>query len=60
LVLPGSVVKELAFPAIQKQTVKYANEETDERDVVRGVEVTISDRKAFHQWGSSISGRKIF
>jgi predicted aspartyl protease len=45
LVLPAHVVKELGFPTIRRQTVKYANEETDERDVVWGVEVTLCDRK---------------
>ena len=45
LVLPESVVTELGFPVIRRQTVKYANEETDERNVVWGVEVTLCDRK---------------
>jgi hypothetical protein len=45
LVLPGAVAKELEFPVIRKQLVKYANEKTEERDVVWGVEVTICDRK---------------
>ena len=45
LVLPGHVVKELDFPLIRKQIVKYANEETAERNVVWGVEVTICERK---------------
>ncbi|MGH7452795.1 MAG: aspartyl protease family protein [bacterium] len=45
LVLPGAVAKELGFPVIQKQLIKYANEKTEARDVVWGVEVTICDRK---------------
>jgi len=45
LVLPESVAAELGFPVIRRQTVKYANEETDERNVVWGVEVTLCDRK---------------
>jgi predicted aspartyl protease len=45
LVLPEYVVNDLKLPTIRKQTVKYANEETDERDVVWGVEATLCDRK---------------
>jgi len=45
LVIPGDVSKEFEFPIIRKQNVKYANEETAERDVVWGVEVEICDRK---------------
>ena len=45
LVLPGWVQQQLQFPTIRKQTVRYANEETAERDVVCGVEVTICERK---------------
>jgi predicted aspartyl protease len=45
LVLPEHVVNELGFPVIRRQTVKYANEETEERNVVWGVEVTLCDRK---------------
>ena len=45
LVIPGDVSAEFAFPIIRKQNVKYANEETAEKDVVWGVEVEICDRK---------------
>jgi predicted aspartyl protease len=45
LVIPGDVSEEFEFPVIRKQNVKYANEETAEKDVVWGVEVEICDRK---------------
>jgi predicted aspartyl protease len=45
LVLPGEVVRRHGFPVIRRQTVKYANEETAERDVVWGVEVEVCGRK---------------
>jgi predicted aspartyl protease len=45
LVLPEYVANDLGLPIIRKQIVKYANEETDERNVVWGVEVTLCDRK---------------
>ncbi|MDZ7290869.1 MAG: hypothetical protein ONB44_06665 [candidate division KSB1 bacterium] len=45
LVLPEYVVSDLEFPIIRQQTVKYANEDTEERNVVWGVEVTLCDRK---------------
>lgn len=45
LVLPESIVKEFGFPIIRKQNIKYANEETQERDVVWGVEIEICERK---------------
>ncbi|MBC7106581.1 MAG: hypothetical protein H5T97_11635 [Firmicutes bacterium] len=44
LVLPGWVQRELRFPVIRQQRVRYANEETTERDVVYGVEVTVCGR----------------
>ncbi len=44
LVLPGDLAKELALPTIRQQTIKYANEQTDARDVVWGAEVTICGR----------------
>lgn len=44
LVLPESLVRELNFPKIRKQTGKYANEETAERDIVWGVEVEVCGR----------------
>ena len=45
LVIPGEIAKEFGFSLIRRQTVKYANEETAERDVVWSVEVEICDRK---------------
>lgn len=45
LVIPGDVSEEFQFPVIRKQNVKYAHEETAEKDVVWGVEVEICDRK---------------
>jgi len=45
LVLPGFLQGQLKFPEIRKQTVRYANEEIAERDVVYGVELTICGRK---------------
>ena len=45
LVLPESLVQELQLPHIRRQTVKYANEECADRDVVYGVEVEICERK---------------
>jgi predicted aspartyl protease len=45
LVLPGDIVKEFNFPVIRRDTVKYANEDTAERDIVWAVELEICDRK---------------
>jgi predicted aspartyl protease len=45
LVLPESIAVQLNFPKIRKQIVKYANEETAERDIVWGVEVEVCQRK---------------
>jgi len=45
LVLPESVVNELGFPVIRRQTVKHANEERADRDVVYGVELEVCGRK---------------
>ncbi len=45
LVIPGWAQEQLQFPVIRKQVVRYANEETAERDVVYGVEVTVLERK---------------
>lgn len=45
LVLPRSVTDELALRTIRRQTVKYANEERAERDVVYGIELEICDRE---------------
>jgi predicted aspartyl protease len=45
LVIPGTLAKDLQFPIIRTQTVKYANEDRADRDVVYGVEVEICERK---------------
>jgi predicted aspartyl protease len=44
LVLPGWLQEQLQFPVIRHQLVRYANEETAEREVVYGVEVTVCGR----------------
>jgi len=44
LVLPGWLQEQLQFPVIRRQLVRYANEETAEREVVYGVEVTLCGR----------------
>ena len=44
MVLPGWLQKQLQFPVIRRQLVRYANEETAEREVVYGVEVTVCGR----------------
>ena len=49
LVLPGEVVVRHGFPTIRRQAVKYANEETAERDVVGVVEVEICGRKGWFE-----------
>ena len=45
LVLPESLTTQLNFPKIRKQVVKYANEETAEKEIVWGVEVELCGRK---------------
>lgn len=45
LVIPGFVAKDLEFPVIRTQTVKYANEDLADREVVFGVELEICNRK---------------
>jgi clan AA aspartic protease len=45
LIIPGEIAKKFEFPVIRKQTVKYANEETEEKEVVYGVEVEVCERK---------------
>lgn len=45
LVLPGWTQENLNFPVIRKQQVKYANEKTETKDVVYGVEVEVCGRK---------------
>jgi len=49
LVLPEDVVKEFEFPVVRRQTVKYANEETADRDIVWGVEVEICERRGIFE-----------
>jgi predicted aspartyl protease len=44
LVLPGWLQEQLQFPVIRRQLVRYGNEETAEREVVYGVEVTVCGR----------------
>lgn len=49
LVLPEDIVKALGLTVIRKQTVKYANEETSERDIVGVVEVEVCGRKGWFE-----------
>ncbi|WP_449416982.1 hypothetical protein [Phormidium nigroviride] len=49
LVLPESTALHFNFPKIRKQIVKYANEETAERDIVWGVEVEVCNRKGWFE-----------
>jgi len=49
LVLPEDVVKEFEFPVVRRQTVKYADEETADRDIVWGVEVEICERRGIFE-----------
>ncbi len=49
LVLPEAVARELELSFIRKQTVKYANEDTAERDIVGVVEVEIVGRKGWFE-----------
>jgi hypothetical protein len=44
LVLPGWIQEQLQFPVIRRQLIRYANEATEEREVVYGVEVTVCGR----------------
>ncbi len=45
LVIPGWLQENLNFPIIRKQQVKYANERTEVKDVVYGVEIEVCGRK---------------
>jgi predicted aspartyl protease len=45
LVIPGWLQGNLNFPILRRQQVKYANEKTETRDVVYGVEVEICGRR---------------
>ena len=49
LVLPGELASELNLSFIRKQTVKYANEQTAERDIVGTVEVEVCGRKGWFE-----------
>lgn len=49
LVLPESTAAQFNFPKIKKQRVKYANEETAQRDMVGGVEVEVCGRKGWFE-----------
>jgi predicted aspartyl protease len=45
LVLPGEIAARLQLPTIRKQLVKYANETSEEKEVVWGVELELCGRK---------------
>ncbi|MEG3970452.1 hypothetical protein QUA00_22930 [Microcoleus sp. T2B6] len=47
LVLPESTAAQFNFAKIRKQIVKYANEQTAQRDIVGGVEVEVCGRKGW-------------
>jgi predicted aspartyl protease len=49
LVLPESTAAQFNFPKIRKHIVKYANEETAQRDIVGGVEVEVCGRKGWFE-----------
>lgn len=49
LVLPESTALHFNFPKIRKQIVKYANEETAERDIVAAVELEVCGRKGWFE-----------
>lgn len=49
LVLPEKLTREFQFPMIRTQTVKYANEDTAEREIVGMVEVEICGRKGWFE-----------
>jgi predicted aspartyl protease len=49
LVLPQTVATELKLRPIRRQTVKYANEDTAEREVVGVVELEVCDRKGWFE-----------
>lgn len=49
LVISEDVAKEFEFPTIRKQIVKYANEETAERNIVWGVDVKICGREGIFE-----------
>ena len=45
LVIPGWVQKRFEFPIVRKQSVKYADERREQRDVAAGIEVEVCCRK---------------
>ncbi len=49
LVLPGEVASAFNLPLIRKQNVKYANEQTEERDIVGVIEVEVCGRKGWFE-----------
>ncbi|MEG4326050.1 hypothetical protein Q5688_12025 [Microcoleus sp. herbarium5] len=49
LVLPESTAAQFNFAKIRKQIVKYANEESAERDIVSGLEVEVCGRKGWFE-----------
>lgn len=49
LVLPQSIADQLKLTPIRRQRVKYANEETADRDVVGVVELEVCGRKGWFE-----------
>ena len=45
LVVPGWVQERFSFPIIRKQSVKYADERREQRDVAASVEIEVCNRK---------------
>ena len=45
LVLPGWLQEQMQFPVVRRHRVRYATEETAERDVVYGVEISVCGRR---------------
>jgi len=49
LVLPGNIQELLKFQVLRIQKVKYANEDTAEKEIVVGVEMEICGRKGWFE-----------
>ena len=49
LVLPGTIADRLKLTLIRRQRVKYANEETADRDVLGVVELEVCGRKGWFE-----------
>jgi predicted aspartyl protease len=45
LVIPGWIQEKFNFPIIRKQSVKYADERREQRDVAASVEIEVCNRK---------------